>query len=847
MQQKKFSQALAFGALVLLACRPGADERSDPTRTSDEAPAAPVQPSQELRIAPPSPADQPPREATQPALGGPTNEETQQNFHEQSQLKPETAPPMGSRCVPGPPSQKAQPVDPQKAAQGARMLVQRGEKWSALPLQKTRFDSVVVGTIAETTVTQVFHNPYKKTIEAIYTFPLADEGAVDEYTIRIGERLLRGNMMLRNEAREVYTKARERGQNAGLLEQERTNIFTQHLANIPPGGSVEVTIHVVQALSQEKGRLELVFPTAIGERYTPQKTDSRPLKLPPSDRLDLAKTTSGAIPCPPLEISVAIEAGALPIQGLASQYHTVDVDRAKDGVLVELAQAGELLGRDFVLSWALRGDTPRASLITQADPQGQGGYFSLTLMPPRTFAKESIRGRELIFIIDSSGSMHGAPIKTAKAVVEHALANMRSEDRFQILNFSSSTSVLGPAPIANTSETRERATTYLQEINSLGGTEMLRGIRTALQMPHNDKRLRLVLLLTDGYISNEQSIFTLLDQEIGEARLFGLGIGSSVNRHLLNGIARYGRGAVTYIGEHEPEKVVIDRFYGMIDNPVLTDLSIDWGEFAVESVLPSRIPDLFAGQPVVVFGKYSGEPTGTIYLNGSLAGEPVRIPAKIDFSRATNARGLASMWARKQVDDWLGPQRFRDPGEKHRQLAIALAIERGIMTEYTSFVAVEEGADNDTGSKTAATPQAMYVSAGQGHRIPKRSVTGYGKGAGSGFGGRGKRAPKVRQAKAKVSGALSSDVIRRIIRAHLNEVRFCYEQGLQLDPNLEGRLVVRFTIDAKGRVAEAEISTSVGDKTVDRCVARAVKRWKFPSPAGGGLVQVLYPFELLPG
>lgn len=781
---------------------------------------------------------------------------------ERSQLVASESSSGAGRCADGPPSLEAETIDPAVPSHSPRMLVPRGDGWAALPLQESRFDSVVVGTVAETTVTQVFHNPFKETIDGVYTFPLADDGAVDDYAIRIGARIIRGEMKERGEAREIYEKARAEGRRAGLLEQERTNIFTQSLANIAPGESIEVTIHLVQPVHQERGRLELALPTRVGERYIPAGTDGA--------RLNPAAGAAELHGCAPLGVSVAVESGALGIQGLASKYHTVDVDRQEDGVLVELAHAGVPLGRDFVLSWGLRGDVPQASLVAQADRQGEGGHFTLTIVPPKTIAAEQVRGRELIFVIDSSGSMRGTPLETAKATVHHALEHMNPEDRFQILNFSRSASSLGPAPIENTEATRAEAARYLDEVVSMGGTEMLSGIRAALGMPHDQERLRMVLFLTDGYIGNEQDIFTTLEKEIGGARLFSLGVGSSVNRHLLEGMARFGRGAVTYMGPGESPKVAVDRFYERIDNPVLTDIGVDWGGLEVDAVLPSRIPDLFSGQPVVVYGTYAGTPAGTVHLEGRLAGERVRIPVEVDFSRAENASGLASMWARQQIDEWLGAERLRGEDDKIRGLVTALAIERRIMTEYTSFVAVDKGApstaDGDAQGALAGDARSAgalgLVGAGMGGGgtgegtiglgniglIGKGgggSGSGYGMGSGFGFGGRGARVPRVRQAKANVMGSIDKQIVRRIVRAHINEVRHCYNLGLAKDPNLKGRLQIKFVLKDDGLVSMVEVDTSMGNEEVDRCVAEAVKRWRFPKGCGNSIVT--YPFVFEPG
>jgi Ca-activated chloride channel family protein len=758
-------------------------------------------------------------------------------------------------CLNGQKSTEAAEFDPKIASEQGRLAVRSGDRWLAMPLERTRFDTLVVGTIAETTVTQKFHNPFDQPIEALYTFPLAADGAVDGYAITVGSRTIRGEMKARAEAQKLYEEAKNDGRTAALLEQERANIFTQSLANIAPGESIEVTLHVVQPLRQERGTFELALPTVVGPRYAPADRVADAKKINPPQIPD------GFVPCADLELSVAIEAG-MPIQGISAKYHTIAVERQEGGALIELARAGELLNRDFVLTWGLAGPEPRASLLTQKG--ADGGAFTLTIMPPTVISADKIRPRELVFVIDSSGSMMGEPIDTAKEAVRRALDGMQPQDTFQILNFADRASQLGPVGLANTAENRERGLRYLDQVASGGGTEMLSGIRAALDMPGQPERMRMVLFLTDGYIGDEAQIFRAIDERIGNAnaRLFSLGVGGGVNRYLLDGMATAGRGAVTYMGPGESPKAVVDRFYQQIDRPVLTDIEIDWGGLSVEEVLPARIPDLFAGQPVVVFGRFKGAPSGTIKLKGQIGGEPVEIPVDVDFAGAETHTGLTSMWARKKVDALLSyPVRPYDVPEAVQKDVIALATRYKIMTEYTAFIAVDERrvVDPDGTIKTVSVPVEVPMGTvrqdsyglgtlgliGYGHGGGGTGV-GYGRGAGAGFGGRGTRVPTVRQAKAEITGSLDKDIIRRIVRAHINEVRHCYNQGLAADPNLKGRVVIKFVIDAQGKVISAQVDENLTDVSVGECISKAVTRWIFPKPSGG-TITVTYPFILEPG
>ncbi|MCA9718997.1 MAG: AgmX/PglI C-terminal domain-containing protein, partial [Myxococcales bacterium] len=783
-------------------------------------------------------------------------------FQPDGEIAPAVPSGEGQTCTRGQaPTQDPYPVDADAPLEQGLLRVKRGDQWMGLPLQGTSFDTRVLGTLAETTVTQTFKNTYDVPIEAVYAFPLPEDGAVDDYWFHVGARHIHGVMKKREEARKLYEDAKQQGKSAALLEQERPNIFTQSVANIAPGETVEVEMHLVHPLHQEDGRYALSLPTVVGPRFIPGAptgtragggrlldTDA----VPDASRITPPVMPKGQVTCAPITIAVGIEAG-MPVHSVASQYHRVATARAGDRLHVELARDGELPNRDFVLSWSLAGDAPQAAMITETRPSARGGkdddgYFTLTIQPPRLPPPpDKLRPRELIFVVDNSGSMHGTPINTAKATVHKALDTLGPSDSFQIIRFSESASALGAGPLASTPDNVARGKRYIDDMHGTGGTQMIEGIKAALGMPKNteikraDESMRVVLFLTDGYIGNEVQIFSEIEQRLGETRLFSLGVGSSVNRYLLDGMAAVGRGAVTYMGPGEQPDAIVDRFYERIAHPVLTDISIDWGEVEIQEVYPQRVPDLFSGQPVVVYGRFKGgAPEGAVALNGRLGGERVSIPLALDPADTVEGDGVASMWARKKIDaingypSSLGHRDDAEATAKRERAIVDVALEYRVMSEFTSFVAVDEqritnpdgtvrvvqqpvdvpvGVDRDhavgesygvgglglvgtgrggggTGSGTIGLGNTGFIGKGGGGG----TGSGYGRGSGGGFGGRGKRVPMVRQGKAQVQGALDKDIIRRIVRAHINEVRHCYNQGLSKDPNMKGRVAVQFTI-----------------------------------------------------
>lgn len=773
----------------------------------------------------------------------------------------------GTRCSGTAVPAEALPIDPKAELSQGRMAIKQGDAWLGLPLRETRYDTVIVGNMAETSVVQVFHNPTKDRLEALYNFPLPADAAVDDYWIRVGNREIRGLMKSRADARKTYEAARDAGQTAALLEQNRPNLFAQAVANIQPGETVEVEMHIVQPLRREAGRYGLTLPITVGPRYTPGTpvdAAGNTAQVPDAEKINSPQLGKGVVSCSPVDIQVTIEAG-FPVSALRSKYHSLTVAQAGDITRLELTRGPARPNRDFTISWQLAGLEPRARLMAQKTGDG-AGYFTLAVEPPQGFSQDKARPRELVFALDTSGSMQGEPLDTSIAAVQKALDGMGPDDTFQILRFAGDTGQLAPAPLPNTAENRMRGIEYMRSFSGDGGTEMLAGITAALAFKKDPERLRMVMFLTDGYIGNETEIFRKIGEVRGDARLFGLGVGSSVNHYLLEGISRMGRGSVTYVGPGEKVEAVVERFYGYIDRPVLTDIEIDWGGLPVADVVPAALPDLFSGQPVVVYGRFTGEPKGQAKLKGKLGGAPIEMPLRLDFSDGAEHTGLRSMWARQQVDAMLNyPDSLQAKADEKTVAAVTkLAIEHRVMTQYTSFVAVEtrQEKQKDGTLRTVEVPLELplgveetaigeaYGTIGLGTGLIGRGGggSGYGQGFGAGFGGRGTRVPTVRQARAEVQGALDKDIIRRIARAHITEIRHCYNQALATDPNARGRVSITFTIAADGKVSKAEVSEStMADAAVGSCVAAAVKRWTFPKPEGGGLVTVTYPFVLEPG
>ena len=582
---------------------------------------------------------------------------------------------------------------------GLLKVARPGGTVMAIPIQETRFDVRVSGTVAETTVTQVFMNPFDDFIEAVYVFPLPNDGAVDAYGITIGDRLIHGVMKEREEARQIYEQARAEGRNAGLLEQERPNIFTQSIANIGPDQIIIATIHIVQPLRLDEGMYSFALPTTVGPRFMPGESIGRQGdgwspdtdRVPDASRVSPQYLPKGQRSGHDLIVDVSIDAG-MKVRTLESTSHPIEVYEEGNQQLVRLADDEAIPNKDFVLRWTLATDLPQAALLTQEDEEGT--WFTLTLQPPVAVEPVDTVARELIFVVDNSCSMSGAPMQAAKDAMRMVLKEMNPNDSFMVMRFSESASSLAAEPLPNTSANLKRGLEYVDAMRGMGGTHMLAGIEAALGFPSDPQRIRFVLFLTDGYIGNEKEIFASIDANLGATRLFALGVGSSVNRFLLDGMAREGRGAVTYLGLDDDPSEVVDSFYQRIAYPVLADVALEWGDLPVVDVVPERIPDLFVGQPVTVYGRLEGGGSGTISLNGRLGREFVSLPVDVDLAGDGMGSGLRSMWARMRVDDltqdpflrWAAPSVQREVKEE----VIEIALAHSVMTEYTAFVAVDE-------------------------------------------------------------------------------------------------------------------------------------------------------------
>jgi len=587
-----------------------------------------------------------------------------------------------------------------------------GKALGACPLKHTDVSVSISGHLAYVSVTQKFANPFQQKIEAVYTFPLGADAAVSEMMMVIGDRQILGVIKPREEARKVYEKAKAEGKVAALLDQERPNIFTQAVANIEPGVEIDVTIGYTQTLKYEDGTYRFVFPMVVAPRFIPSGPPKPTVGAPPPPPAEPPAVPDAAKISPPvppkgtraghdIAIHGFLDAGT-PIRSVQARLHEVKVDwRDKDHTRAKfsLAPKKTLPNKDFVLEFSTASDRIEDAVLTHTDRRG--GFLMLALQPPKKVHPKAVRPRELIFVVDTSGSQKGFPLETSKGIMRKVIQELRASDTFNIIRFANATNFCWDAPVPNTPENRAKGLEFVASLAASGGTRIDKAMAAALEGEHDPDKLRIVAFFSDWLIGNDFGVLEQVRKNAKTTRVFVYGTGNSANRYLLDNMARFGRGEADYALKAAEAEKVARTFYSRIDAPVLTDITIDWGDLAqyvkTDDVYPKQAPDLFSVRPIVVKGRFEApraDVSGQITIRGH-TGEGAFSRA-VDVTLPADAGGspaLPQEWARAKVADLMarnltGAQAGKpDPAIKETILGLGLTYR--LMTQYTSFVAVE--------------------------------------------------------------------------------------------------------------------------------------------------------------
>jgi len=618
----------------------------------------------------------------------------------------------------------------------------------------------ITGMINRVSVTQSFINTTDRWQEGIYVFPLPENAAVDHMRLRIGKRIIEGQIKEKQEAKKIYQQAKKQGKRAALTEQERSNIFTTSVTNIAPHETVKVEIEYQQIVHYDNGKFSLRFPLVVGPRYNPGKqriagfagtgwaltrisnpsstADADLLTVTertPSRRLDVVSTTPSpsSSPCallqrhldtlatnrgekcgfntdevpdaaritPPVmqpnsrrknkvTIKIDLDAG-LALEKIESPYHEIEIDKQAGHYQIHLKQESTPANRDFELIWQPHPSVaPKAALFTE---KVNGHIYAMIMMVPPSVEKTETLNREIIYVIDTSGSMGGKSIVQAKAALELALSRLKSGDRFNIIQFNSHTSKLFNQTELLTAASLRQALDYVRSLSAGGGTEMATALRAALANQTESNDLRQVIFMTDGSIGNEQALFEIIQQQLGRSRLFTIGIGSAPNSHFMQRAANFGRGTHTYIGKLDEVQTRMQALFEKIENPVLKNITIDWGQennqannvvSSIES-WPQKITDLYRGEPILITTKTKQLPD-EIQISGRVAKKDWSSNLKLNGGQ--DRIGISTLWARNKIAALMEQKRDAE-FNSIKQIIIDTALEHHLVSKYTSLVAVD--------------------------------------------------------------------------------------------------------------------------------------------------------------
>ena len=558
-----------------------------------------------------------------------------------------------------------------------------------LPLKSTQVDVRIVGVIADVTVTQHYRNEGKNPIEARYVFPGSTRAAVYDMEVRLGDRLLKAQIKEKQKAKAEYEQAKQEGKTAALLEQHRPNVFQMNVANIMPNDDIRVELRYTELIVPTDGVYQFVFPTVVGPRYNGEvgKESSKQEKWVSTPYHPEGKLAEDSFQ---LNVMMLSPTG---IQEVASPSHSIALKGGNKHEMYIGLDETERSGnnRDFVLDYRLAGEKIESGLIVSRSDKEN--FFLAMIEPPKAVDNSQIVPREYVFVVDVSGSMHGFPLNTTKALMRRLLSNLRTSDSFNLLTFSGDSAVLAPQSLPATRDNIDLAIEALGKQQGQGSTELLPALRHALKMPSDNEHSRIFVVITDGYVTVEREAFDLIRKNLNKANLFAFGIGSSVNRELIEGMARAGQGEPFVILNPKLAEAEAERFRKMIDAPVLTHIKVHSEGFDVYDIASTALPDVFSQRPVVLFGKWRGTLKGQLVLEGESAIGPYRAVLPVDTNDSKASReansALRNLWARHRIAA-LSDQEALEGGSPNRDKILELGLNYNLLTQYTSFIAVDE-------------------------------------------------------------------------------------------------------------------------------------------------------------
>ncbi len=721
-----------------------------------------------------------------------------------------------------------------------------------MPLKSTQANVSIAGVIADVTIKQVYKNEGKNVLEAIYIFPASTRAAVYAMKMKIGEREINAIIQEKNQARQLYEEAKNQGKTASLLEQKRPNVFQMQVANILPGDNISVELKYTELIIPESAVYKFVFPTVVGPRYNNTTTDEKP----EDSWVSNPYLEEGKSPDYTFDLKVNLNAG-MPLSGIKSSTHDISVNYiGKSQAEIALKNPEVFQGnKDFVLQYKLSGNQIQSGVLLFEDRDEN--YFLAMVQPPQKVTTDMIPPREYIFIVDVSGSMYGFPLDISKALMKNLLQNLRSMDKFNVLLFAGSSQSLFTSSIPATPENIRKAVDLIDKQQGGGATELLPALQKALAMKSDEETSRSFVIITDGYVTVEKEAFDFISKNLGRANFFAFGIGSSVNRYLMEGMAHVGNGESFIVLEPKEAGKISEKFRNYISSPVLTNIKFAYPGFEVYDMQPSSYPDVFAEKPLIVVGKYKGAATGTIKVTGSAAGKEFSESFNLNNYKAVkNNAALKYLWAREKIrllDDYT---KLGENQELTKEIT-ALGLKYNLLTNYTSFIAIDSEIRNN-GKNITTVKQPLPLPEGvSNHAVG--SAQGMAKTARSSRNSKFAAAPLLFEANDELN-IESED--KEKDEAFLNvEQMPTYPGGIQefskyisnafvipagvSTPNQ--KILVEFVVNTDGSVGDIRVITSIDRKIEDELirVIKLCKKWTAGKQGGTAVkVKMIVPVVL---
>lgn len=681
----------------------------------------------------------------------------------------------------------------------------------ALPLQSTKADVSIAGVIADVTVTQVYKNEGKNPLECTYVFPASTRAAVYGMKMTIGSRVVIAEVKEKKQAKKEYEQAKSEGKRASLLEQHRPNVFQMNVANIMPGDVIKVELQYTELLVPTDGEYEFVYPTVVGPRY-----NHNTLASADNDDKFVATpyTKEGEEPLYDFDLNVQLNAG-MPIQNIDVGTHKTSMRYPNPKTAIVNLDKSEAKGgnRDYILKYKLQGGEIESGLLLFEGEKEN--FFLLMVQPPKKVEPKHIPAREYIFIVDVSGSMRGFPLNTSKKLLRNLIINLRPTDMFNVMLFSGGNSVMSEHSVPATEINIQRAVNLIDSYRGGGGTQLLPAMQRAIDLPREEGLSRSMVIVTDGYVSCEPEAFDLISKSLNKSNVFPFGIGSSVNRHLIDGLANVGMGEPAIVTSPSNADEKAEKFRQYINSPVLTQVDVDFKNFEAYDVEPITVPDVLAERPVIIFGKYKGDAKGSITMKGYTGNKKkYKKVFEVAASKADDKNAaLKYLWARKRIQRLDDYKKLNNRNDAQLIAEITqLGLDYNLLTAYTSFIAVDKQIANNSG-ELKSVKQALPLPQG----VPNSAV---------GFDLKIAGVSKAKKSKITLSSLTVKNIMSDI--ANATQLENALNQKVkELKLTLSGSIKVKLSINEKGEVTKVELQGGELNDADKKQLESLIKQWVF--------------------